>query len=245
MEETKDSYFMVHSFMTSGLKLSGTELLTFALIYSFACSEERCFRGSLSYITERTGASLRAINYALRSLLDKGFITKQRCEKGVGFIYRIGDAAVGFIEAKCKKTMDEAQNLRNQDAKIADSMRKNCVNEAQNLQIQCAKIAPNNKEDNKYYNKADNSAHGGARSGANKNFNGNGGYNGGYYGKGNNGGNKGGYYSKKGWCTYDDGRDAAYWDDVFAYVLARSEEDDDDEVVENKSEETANPLADS
>jgi hypothetical protein len=123
-------------------------------------------------------------------------------------------------------------------------MRKNCVNEAQNLQIQCAKIAPNNKEDNKYYNKADNSAHGGARSGANKNFNGNGGYNGGYYGKGNNGGKSGGYYSKKGWCTYDDGRDAAYWDDVFAYVLARSEEDDD-EVVENKSEETANPLADS
>jgi DNA-binding MarR family transcriptional regulator len=233
MEETKDSYFMVHSFMTSGLKLSGTELLTFALIYSFACSEERCFRGSLSYITERTGASLRAVNYALRSLLDKGFITKQRCEKGVGFIYRIDDTAVGFIEAKCKNSMDEAQNLRNQDAKIADSMRKNCVNEAQNLQIQCAKIAPNNKEDNKYYNKADNSAHGGARGEANKNFNGNGGYNGGYYGNGYYNGR----YNKKNYYGYDDGKDAAYWDEVFAYVLARSEEDDDDEVEQAPAEQ--------
>ena len=233
MEETKDSYFTVHSFMTSGLKLSGTELLTFALIYSFACSEERCFRGSLSYITERTGASLRAVNYALRSLLDKGFITKERCEKGVGFIYRIGDTAV----AKCKKSMDEAQNLRNQDAKIADSMRKNCVNEAQNLQIQCAKIAPNNKEDNKYYNKADNSAHGGARSGANKNFEGNGGYNGGYYGKGNNGGKSGGYYSKKGWCTYDDGRGADYWLEAIEAAIARSYEDDDDEVEQVSAEQ--------
>ena len=227
MTDQKDTYYTVHKFMTRELKLSGTELLTFALLYSFFCTEERCFRGSLSYITERTGASFRAVNYALRSLLDKGFITKERCEKGVGFIYRIGDAAVGFIEAKRKKCTDEAQNLRNQDAKIADPMRNNCVNEAQNLHIQCAKIAPNNKADNKYYNKADNSAHGGARSDAtNKEFNGNGGYNGGYYSKGGSGNNNGGFYNKKGWCSYDDGNNAEYWLEAFNTALKRSYDDD-------------------
>ena len=244
MEETKDSYFMVHSFMTSGLKLSGTELLTFALIYSFACSEERCFHGSLKYIAEHIGTTKRSVTNAIKSLTEKKLIERNESNNDTYPSYVIVESVLKQNSAR-KSTTEEVNFFHPPEEKFSSPPGKNFTTPTKNFHPNEEKFSPNNKEDNKYYNKADNSAHGGARGEANKNFNGNGGYNGGYYGKGNKGGNKGGYYSKKGWCTYDDGRDAAYWDDVFAYVLARSEEDDDDEVVENKSEETANPLADS
>ena len=84
MEETKNTYFTIHSFMTSGLKLSGSELLTFALIYSFACSEERCFRGSLKYIAEHIGTTKRSVTNAIKSLTEKKLIERNESNNEIG-----------------------------------------------------------------------------------------------------------------------------------------------------------------
>lgn len=60
--------------MVSELGLSGTELLVYALVYSF--SRTGYFNGSRSYIAKRTGASLRSVDRALHSLVDKGYIIR-------------------------------------------------------------------------------------------------------------------------------------------------------------------------
>ena len=211
MEEKKTtvsgSFYKIQSFMIDLFGLSGAELLTFAFIYSFSSAEKGGFHGSVSYLAKRTASSDRSAAYAIASLLKKDLITKKKCESSDSLIYSVSASA--------------AAKIAEVTAKIAEGGCKNCSDTT-------AKIADNTYLNNTNINTYPyNSAHGGARSDAtNKEVKGNGGYNGGYYGKGNNGGNKGGYYSKKGWCTYDDGKDAEYWIEAFNTAIARSYADD-------------------
>ena len=66
-------FFTVSDFMSVGLGLKGCELLTFALIYSFANLGDE-FRGTRKYISAMTGLSVRSVERALASLIERKFI---------------------------------------------------------------------------------------------------------------------------------------------------------------------------
>ena len=213
--------------MIRELKLSGTELLTFALIYSFFCTDERCFRGSLNYIAENIAATKRSVTNAIKSLTNKKLIEKETSDKGQYPLYKITEYALNERYPTTKDSTEEVNFFHPTEENFSSPQGKNFTTPTKNFHHPEEKFSPNNKEDNKYYNKADNSAHGGARGGAtNKEFKGNGGYNGGYYSKGGNGNNNGGFYNKKGWCSYDDGNNAEYWLEAFNTALESSYADD-------------------
>ena len=77
MKCTKTSCFTIYDFMTDVLGLRNTELLTYALIYSFTRSGCDCYC-SISYISERTGSSISTVKRAVNELITKGYLIKKK-----------------------------------------------------------------------------------------------------------------------------------------------------------------------
>lgn len=68
-------YFKVYGFMRSQMNLEKTELLVFALIYSYFRNATP-FNATRAYIAEWVGSCESATDNALRSLIKKGYILK-------------------------------------------------------------------------------------------------------------------------------------------------------------------------
>ena len=101
-----ENYIVILYFMTRDLKLKGSELLVYALIYGFSQDNQSKFYGSRKYIADWFNCSLPTIDKALNGLLEKGFIIKEtetingvifnryRCNKeilgGIKKLYRGG-----------------------------------------------------------------------------------------------------------------------------------------------------------
>ena len=72
-----NNYINIQGWMCSKLKLSGNELLIYALIYGFSQDGVSEFRGSRSYICKWFNISLPTVDKALNSLVEKDLITKR------------------------------------------------------------------------------------------------------------------------------------------------------------------------
>lgn len=78
MSEVKDTNsFTIHAWMATKLKLSGNELLLYALIFTFSQDGKSEFFGSRSYISDFINASKRTVDGVLTSLQEKGLIKKR------------------------------------------------------------------------------------------------------------------------------------------------------------------------
>ena len=71
-----EQFIQIWGFMRREMKLEKTELLVFAVIYGFHRSCES-FGGSIELLSQWTGSGANAIREALRSLVNKGYITKK------------------------------------------------------------------------------------------------------------------------------------------------------------------------
>lgn len=72
-----NNYINIQGWMCSKLKLSGNELLIYALIYGFSQDGVSEFRGSRSYICKWFNISLPTVDKALNSLVEKNLITRR------------------------------------------------------------------------------------------------------------------------------------------------------------------------
>lgn len=72
-----NNYITIQGWMCTDLKLSGNELLIYALIYGFSQDGVSEFRGSRSYICKWFNISLPTVDKALNSLVEKNLITKR------------------------------------------------------------------------------------------------------------------------------------------------------------------------
>ena len=72
-----ENYITIMGFMVSILKLKGSELLVYALIYGFSQDNQSKFYGSRKYIAEWFNCSLPTIDKALNGLLEKDLIIKE------------------------------------------------------------------------------------------------------------------------------------------------------------------------
>jgi hypothetical protein len=78
----KDSnYINIQGWMVSNLKLSGTELIIFALIYGFSQDGESEFEGANKYICDWTNATRPTIRKNIKKLIAKGLIIRTEIVK--------------------------------------------------------------------------------------------------------------------------------------------------------------------
>lgn len=74
----------IQSWMRTQLKLSGNELIVYAIIYGATQDGDTRFAGSRSYLADWCGCSVRSIQTILNNLTEKGFLTKyERLENKV------------------------------------------------------------------------------------------------------------------------------------------------------------------
>ena len=73
----RDRYFKIWGFMRYDLRLEKTELLVYAVIFSYFKSNGSDFRGSRKYLCDWCGAGRTAVDNALRSLTAKDYIKRK------------------------------------------------------------------------------------------------------------------------------------------------------------------------
>lgn len=72
-----NSYFVVHAWMTTKLKLKGLERDLYAIIYGFSKDGESTYHGSIEYLVNLTGYSKQAIIPILKGLVDKKLLIRE------------------------------------------------------------------------------------------------------------------------------------------------------------------------
>lgn len=78
-----ERYFNIWDFMIFDFKLEKVELLVYAIIFTMYKNTRKCFRGSRAYLAKWTGASIRTVATALKSLEQKEYIDKvSKCVNG-------------------------------------------------------------------------------------------------------------------------------------------------------------------
>lgn len=70
------NFIVIHGWMKSLLKLKGTELMVFAIIFGFTQDGTTEFCGGLKYLMEWTDASKPTIINTLKSLVDKKYLIR-------------------------------------------------------------------------------------------------------------------------------------------------------------------------
>ncbi len=93
MKISRNNYLSIQGWMITDLKLSGNELLCYALIYGFCQDGETKYAGSSSYICEWLSCSKKTALTTLKALTDKGLIEK--FEKVINGV-KLCDYAVNF-----------------------------------------------------------------------------------------------------------------------------------------------------
>ena len=70
------NYITIQSWMRTDLKLSGNELIVYAIIYGFSQNKQGEFAGSAQYLADWVGCTRRTVMSILSSLVEEKFITK-------------------------------------------------------------------------------------------------------------------------------------------------------------------------
>lgn len=71
-----NNYYLIQGWMINELKLKGTELQVYAIIYGFSQVKGTYFTGSTAYLEEWTRCTRRSIFTALKSLEEKDYIRR-------------------------------------------------------------------------------------------------------------------------------------------------------------------------
>ncbi len=72
----ENTFITIQSWMRSKLKLSGNELLVYAIIYGYSQDGESHFHGSRAYLADWCGCTVRSIQTVLNNLTSRGLLTK-------------------------------------------------------------------------------------------------------------------------------------------------------------------------
>ena len=81
-----ENYIVIQGWMVNELKLKGSELMIYAIIYGFSQADEQIFKGSLQYLADWTNSTKQSVINNLKLLIDKGLIGKnEKFINGVKF----------------------------------------------------------------------------------------------------------------------------------------------------------------
>jgi len=78
-----NNYIVIQGWMVNRLKLSGNELMVYAIIYGFSQDDKSGYEGGGKYLTASCGCSRRTLTVVLDKLLEKKYITKEYFFKNI------------------------------------------------------------------------------------------------------------------------------------------------------------------
>ena len=133
-----DTYYIVHSWMINRLKLSGNELIVYAIIYSFSRDNKSDYHGGIDYLVEVSATSKNTVLRVLASLVKSGKILKE------------SDGCFSIYKANLDLVYDEVSSQNGTSGKSQNETRK-----SQNETSTSPKMAPNNDHDNDHDNDLD------------------------------------------------------------------------------------------
>ena len=107
----ENTYLVIQSWMVTDLKLSGNDLMVYAIIYGFSQDGESRFTGSLQYLADWCNATKAGIQKNLKNLIDAGLIEKYESFKN----------NIKFCEYSCIPYN-----------KVAHPMQQSCINNIDN-----------------------------------------------------------------------------------------------------------------
>ena len=101
------NYFQINGWMVNKLKLSGNELMVYAIIYGFSQDGESKFTGSINYLCDFINSTRPTIIKCLKSLVDKNYIFKDtNIINGVTFnTYKVNLQVVKKLYQGSKETL--------------------------------------------------------------------------------------------------------------------------------------------
>ncbi len=98
------NYFVVQSWMIKELKLSGNNMIIYAVIYGFCQTDGQYFNGSLSYLAEWANCSTKTVQRSLEELEKLGYINKKVVYRNNVRRCKYSCVALEEIKAKNKKS---------------------------------------------------------------------------------------------------------------------------------------------
>lgn len=133
MEEKnrKSPYTVVHSWMARDLKLKGTELLAFAIIYNFSMDGAGKYFGGKKFIANFTNTSERCVAYTLKELTEKKLVEKSQIKYKVRLCntYVVPNDVLNlgknFIGTPRKNCLENEQNFQNKDEISSYNIKEN------------------------------------------------------------------------------------------------------------------------
>ena len=120
--------YTIHDFMTEQLKLTGTELLLYALVYNFSQDGNGCFYGSNDYAAKKIGCRRECVNRNATSLVERGLLSRS------------------YGSHNGKPTIDYVAIVP--DCAIQSQCAQNAQQVCENRTAACAQNAHNSKTDN-------------------------------------------------------------------------------------------------
>lgn len=72
-----ENYSVIQGWMRTKLNLKNNELIIYSIIYGMSQKENQSFKGGLKYLADWTGSTKQGVLNNLKSLVNKGYITKE------------------------------------------------------------------------------------------------------------------------------------------------------------------------
>jgi hypothetical protein len=123
------NHFTVLGWMRTDLKLTGNDLLIYALVYGFSQEQNSWCYATQDYISEWTGASIRTVKYAISMLEEKGLIIKKEIKTDFGRqnVYKALKEPVLDSSQIIKDFEGSGNNCTMGGAKISEGSGNNCT----------------------------------------------------------------------------------------------------------------------
>ena len=137
------TYITIQGWMRTDLKLSGNELIVYAIIYGFSQNKQGEFTGSAQYLADWVGCTRRTVMTILNKLVEAKLISKTE------IILNDNEKRVSYqAERGCEKTSQGVKNFHRGCEKISQGGVKN-------FHRGCEKISHNNTNNNTNNNNRD------------------------------------------------------------------------------------------
>ena len=144
---SEGTYITIQGWMRTELKLSGNELIVYAIIYGFSQNKQGKFTGSAQYLADWVGCTRRTVMTILNKLVEAKLISKTEIslnnnEKRVSY----------QAERGCEKTSQGVKNFHR-------GCEKNSQGGVKNFHSGCEKISHNNINNTNNNNNRDINTH--------------------------------------------------------------------------------------
>ena len=114
------TYITIQGWMRTELKLSGNELIVYAIIYGFSQNKQGEFTGSAQYLADWVGCTRRTVMTILNKLVENNFISKTE------IILNNNEKRVSYqAERGCEKTSQGVKNFHRGCEKISHNININ------------------------------------------------------------------------------------------------------------------------